>query len=372
MRRISLTTISLAGLLLSGCSILPPGAGGTQSCPAPAEQESDPNVIMDMARPSLSEVLNPESVQLSQDGTQLAAMHGNQILVWNEADGGSPSYSVGEATHPLDAGPMAASPDFSQFALRAADDVIRVVSADGASQQIELEDWHEHEDISQLEISPDGERLAVRGSSGIIALYAMENHELQMTLPACTDSAGEISFSPDSSQLFAASRNDATTVWDLQTQETVLELQSDDVYYTHGAWSHDGSRLAVSATSFGHGPEDHWNLTLVDTEAWEMIRTYPELSPTATAFFPDDEELLVATGATSIQRWQIGDIPEELSTGVVNDQTNMSPDGSTAYVADRETLVGFNLEAAEIRVTYDIPDFDCDEIARPQIFEECS
>lgn len=352
--------------------MVPPGAGGTQSCQAPPEQESDPNVIMDTARPSLSEVLDPDSLQLEQDGTQLAAMHGNQILVWDEADGGSPSYSLGEATHPLGAGPMAATPDFSQFALRDADDAVKVVSADGASQTIELEHWHENEDIEQLEISPDGERLAVRGSSGLVAIYETENHDLEMTLPACTDSAGKISFSPDSSQLFTASRNDATTVWDLQAQETVLELQSDEVYYTHSAWSHDGSRLAVSATSFGHGPEDHWNLTLVDTAEWEMIRTYPQLSPTATAFFPDDEELLVANGATSIQRWQIADIPVELSTGVVNEQANISPDGSTAYVADRETLIGFDFASTETRVTYDIPGFDCDEIARPQIFEECS
>src|SRR5699024_11973067 len=142
--------------------------------------------------------------------------------------------------------------------------------------------------------------------------------------------------------------------------------------YPHGAWSHDGARLAVSATSFGHGPEDHWNLTLVDTDAWEMIRTYPELSPTATAFFPDDEELLVATGATSIQRWQIGDIPEELSTGVVNDQTNMSTDGSTAYVADRETLAGFDLDDAEIRVSYDIPDIDCEVFTLIKSSYDCS
>src|SRR5699024_9362083 len=145
----------------------------------------------------------------------------------------------------------------------------------------------------------------------------------------------------------------------------------DDVYYTHGAWSHDGSRLAVSATSFGHGPEDHWKLTLVDTAEWEMIRTYPQLSPTATAIFPGEDDLLVAIGATSIERCHIADRPVVLATGELNEKANICRDGSTAYVADRGTLIGFGLASTQTRVTYDIPGYDCDEIARPQIFKEC-
>src|SRR5699024_1372007 len=134
---------------------------------------------------------------------------------------------------------------------------------------------------------------------------------------------------------------------------------------------HDGSRLAVSATAFGHGAEDHWNLTLMDTTQWGKIRTYPELSPVTTTFFPDDDELLVADGSTSILRWQIGSIPEKLSTGVVNYQAHLAPDGSAAYLADRETLVAFELDSAETLATYDIPDFQCSQVANPQIFEEC-
>lgn len=369
MRRISLTTVSLAALLLSGCSVVP-GTDGQVVCPAAPEPDSE--AIVDTVPPSLADVLDPDSLQLSQDGTQLAAMHGNQILIWDAADGGSPSDSIGEATHPTGSVPLAATPDFSQFVISDADDAVTIVSSDGADHTIELEQWHENEQVDQVEISPDGQRLAVRGSSGIIAIFSMADHDLEMTLSACSDSGGEMSFSPDSSKLFAASRHDATTVWDLETEETVMQLQSDDVYYTHGAWSHDGSRLAVSATSFGHGPEDHWNLTLIDTTQWEMIRTYPELSPVATTFFPNDEELLVANGSTSVLRWQIGAIPEKLSTGVVNYQAHLSSDGSTAYLADRETLVAFGLDSAETLVTYDIPDFDCSKMANPQIFDECS
>lgn len=346
-----------------------PGAGA-QECPAP--QEPDSNAISDVRPPSLDEILHPDSLQLSQDGTQVAAMHGNQILIWDAAEGGSPSDSIGEATHPTGSGPLAATPDFSQFALQSADDAVAVVSPAGEEQIIQLEQWHENEEVTQLEISPDGEQLAVRGSSGTIAIFSMADYELEMTLPACGDSGGEMSFSPDSSKLFAASRHEATTVWDLATEETVLELQSDDVYYTHGAWSHDGSRLAISATSFGHGPEDHWNLTLMDTTDWEMIRTYPELSPVATTFFPDDDELLVANGSTSIQRWEIGAIPDELSTGIANYQAQLSPDGTLAYLADRETLNRFDLESGETDVSYDIPEFDCSEIAGAETFEECS
>ena len=368
VRRLSITTLSLAALLLSGCSGLT--GADAQACPAPPEP--DPNTIMDVAPASLEDTLYPDSLQLSQDGTQLAAMHGNQILIWDAAEGGSPSHSIGEATHPTGSGPLAATPDFSQFALRSADHAVTVVSHDGEEQVIELEQWHDNEEVTQVEISPDSQQLAVRGTSGIIAVFSIADHELEMTLPACGDPGGEMSFSPDSLKLFAASRHDATTIWDLETQETVMELQSDEVHYTHGAWSHDGSRLAMSARAFRQGPDDHWNLTLVDTEEWEMIRTYPELSPTQTAFFPDDEELLVANSSTSIRRWEIGAIPVELSTGVANGQATLSDDGSTAYLAGRDTLMSFDLESGETDVTYDIPEFACAEIARPEIFAECS
>lgn len=45
---------------------------------------------MDAVPPSFDDVLDPDSLQLSQDGTQLAAMHGTQILIWDVADGGAP------------------------------------------------------------------------------------------------------------------------------------------------------------------------------------------------------------------------------------------------------------------------------------------
>lgn len=295
---------------------------------------------MDAVPPSFDDVLDPDSLQLSQDGTQLAAMHGTQILIWDVADGGAPRHSIGEATHPTGVVPLAATPDFSQFAIGDADAAVTIVSSDGDGHIIELAQWHEHEQVEQLEISPDGQRLAVRGSSGLIVIVSMTDHDLETMLPACSDSGGKISFSPDSSKLFAASR-------------------------------HDGSRLAVSATAFGHGPDDHWNLTLMDTTQWEKIRTYPELSPVTTTFFPDDDELLVADGSTSILRWQIGSIPEKLSTRVVNYQAHLAPDGSAAYLADRETLVAFELDSAETLATYDIPDFQCSQVANPQIFEEC-
>lgn len=56
---------------------------------------------------------------------------------------------------------------------------------------------------------------------------------------------------------------------------------------------------------------------------------------------------------------------------MVNYQAHLAPDGSAAYLADRETLVAFDLDSAETLATYDIPDFQCSQVANPQIFEEC-
>src|SRR5699024_11838867 len=67
----------------------------------------------------------------------------------------------------------------------------------------------------------------------------------------------------------------------------------------------------------------------------------------------------------------IGGTPQELSTGVTTRGAHVSPDGGTAYVANRETLIGFDLEAAEVRVTYDIPTFDCESVEHPGMFQEC-
>lgn len=361
--------LSLTTLLLSGCSLVPGSGTDAHSCPAPPDP--DAHEIADMSPPALEDVLYPPSLQVSQDGAQLAAMHGNQILIWDEAAGGAPSETIGEATNPAGMGSLAATPDFSQFVYREADDAVTVVSRDGHFETIELQTWHENERVVRVEISPDGDRLAVRGSSGAIVVYSLADHNLQMQLAACTDSPGDMSFSPDSSKLFAASRNDAATVWDLETEETVLELQPDEVYYTHGAWSHDGSRLAVSASTVSVRSEAEWNLSLVDTSQWEVTDTYPQFSPTSTMFFPDDDELLVANGSTSIQRWSLDGMPEEVTTGVPTDQAHIAPDGTTAYIADRQTLIGFDLESAQRSVTYDIPAFECSALERRSLYQEC-
>lgn len=387
---VSMLSLSASLALLPGCSPAPDPDGGAHECPPPREDER--GEVSDTALPSLSHILEPESLQISEDGTRLAAMHGDQILIWDEVEGGEPSRTVGDASDPLGSGPMAATPDLSRFAVRGdgapetagsgahgdasrdAHGTVDVISLDGGSEVVEtlaLEPWHDDEQVSRLAISPDGERLAVRGTSGLIAIHSSTDLGLEMTLPACAESPGDIAFSPDSSKLFAAGRADGAEVWDLDTQETALELASGQHGYSHGAWSEDEDLLAVSASSLGSGAGSSWNVTLVDTAEWEVIRTYPELSPTSTSFLPGGEELLVATGANWVQRWPIGGTPQELSTGVTTRGAHVSPDGGTAYVANRETLIGFDLEAAEVRVTYDIPTFDCESVEHPGMFQEC-
>lgn len=93
---------------------------------------------MDAVPPSFDDVLDPDSLQLSQDGTQLAALHGTQILIWDVADGGAPRHSIGEATHPTGVVPLAATPDFSQFAIGDADAAVTIVSSDGDAQSMNL------------------------------------------------------------------------------------------------------------------------------------------------------------------------------------------------------------------------------------------
>lgn len=198
--------------------------------------EEDEGVIYDVAPPSLAMTLVSGSLQVSEDGTEIAGLHGNQILIWDAATGGSASASIGEPTYAFGLSSLAAAPDFSFFAVPEGGDAIAIKSRTGDSETIALEPWLEDEKVQQIEISPDGERMAVRGSRGLIAIYDLPSRDLEMTLAACADSPGELALAqtPHNCSPPASMTKPLFGIWSNRTLSSTLNPRTCITNAGHG------------------------------------------------------------------------------------------------------------------------------------------
>jgi WD40 repeat protein len=185
--------------------------------------------------------------------------------------------------------------------------------------------------LESLAFSPDGKRLAV-GERGI-DIWDMDKSESQLNSPF-EGAVGSLAFAPNG-KILASGMHDATArVWDPATGR---ELQSFPVSKgetnskVHVAFSPDGSQLAAASSWFKDGRVQLW-----DTTNWKALPAdRPAQADTigfgikALRFFPDGKKLVIAVGE-KLATLDLGKKKEISLLGRVNNFQDMalSSDGT--------------------------------------------
>lgn len=378
MRRVLLALLGAA--LLPGCGnpLETPPESPVWCTPPPPRPESFvdqplsglPGLTMEQL--GLERPLWPSSIRVSADGTELAGLHGNQVLVWDALEGGEPQRSYGEATHPHAGGHLVATPDFSRFVVQAGPDGLPelVDGTSGARETIPVTLRHEHEVVRTIDLDPEGEQLATITNAGNVEIRSLSTGEQTQAFPACVDSPDSLRFSPDGRFLFIGNFGpNGAQVWDVSTGKQVATLRNEDMEVRLASWSADGTTLAIAVSAF-NSDDGSWNIMFVDTGSWETITTWPQFSPTMVEYMSSGE-LLVSERSIEFLVLDSEGTAYPHPTPVMGRVVLPSPESSIVYVANEQEIGGTHLDPDHRVIDFVVPPFDCDVLADPEPYEEC-
>jgi WD40 repeat protein/serine/threonine protein kinase len=111
-----------------------------------------------------------------------------------------------------------------------------------------------HSELAHVTFSPGGERLATSENRTVRVWNADTGQEV-LTLPSVEGFVTCLAYSPDGSQLAAASLGGAVKVWDMVTGETRLALRGHAGTVRGLTYSPDGRRLVTAAGGTSKGGE---------------------------------------------------------------------------------------------------------------------
>lgn len=185
--------------------------------------------------------------------------------------------------------------------------------------------------VKAIAFSPNGQQLATAGVE--VKLWDVHTRKEIYTLEHGKWVLA-VAFSPDGRMLATGDESGHINIWDVQTQQTVVQLDGDSTAVYTLMFSPDGKILASGGYE---GKIELWKV-----EGWEHLGT---LTVGATAFtvrFSPDSSTLANTGYESVELWKV-DSGEKIATltghtGWVN-AVAFSPDGrSLVSGGDDETL----------------------------------
>jgi WD40 repeat protein len=97
-----------------------------------------------------------------------------------------------------------------------------------------------------LAFDPTGERLVTSGQRGIIKIWDVKTGQDLMDIPDYAGTAANPVFSPDGSRLVIVGA-DGVHIWNLDTQEKLLELHIHTSYINGLAFNKDWSQMATAS-----------------------------------------------------------------------------------------------------------------------------
>lgn len=185
--------------------------------------------------------------------------------------------------------------------------------------------------VKAVTFSPNGQRLATAGIE--VKLWDVHTRKEIRTLEHGKWVLA-VAFSPDGRMLATGDESGHINIWDVQTQQTVAQLDGDFTAVYTLMFSPDGKILASGGYE---GKIELWKV-----EGWEHLGTLTVGGTTFTVSFSPDSSTLASTGYESVGLWKV-DSGEKIATltghaGWVN-AVAFSPDGrSLVSGGDDETL----------------------------------
>jgi WD40 repeat protein/DNA-binding SARP family transcriptional activator/class 3 adenylate cyclase len=160
-------------------------------------------------------------------------------------------------------------------------------------------------------LSPDGKLLAVvshelAAADGAVFDVRTGEEAFRLSAPNCCSESGfrAVSWSPDG-RYVAAGSEDATHVWDAETERLRHTLLGQNGYVPGVAWSPDSSRLVTGGSDGtarvweirGTGVRELWSLPAQETSKWIL----------GVAFSPDGTRVMASdAGISTVKIWDLG------------------------------------------------------------------
>lgn len=300
-------------------------------------QDTEREVITTDNAANLSELIRlgrgtADYIAWSPDGANLLV--GGTLGVWlydstaldtmNEPPLANPG---GEVTH------FDISPDGATLAISHSDESF-VQFHDAATGEL-VTTYEGEVSAGQLAYSSDGAFLSINGSSNGIEIYDVANSTLYTTVEASLDSSVSVLFSPDVTQIVAATRSNTLAAWDFINGGDPMEFAGHTSTINDMTYSPDGTLIASASSD---DSVRIWNAA----DATEIaVITQATADDTisdayAVAFSPDGSQLLTGHSG-SLRFWDVAAGADAEGTGT---QTSMidvvgtvediifSPDGS--------------------------------------------
>jgi WD40 repeat protein len=146
--------------------------------------------------------------------------------------------------------------------------------------------------------SPDGERIAAFAPNTGIIIWEVDSEEQVLEIPEVTDLASSIAFSPDGKFLAGGSSDLGTAIWDVKTGEEILFFP-ESAPITHVAFSKDDRTMATSAKN---GIVSLWDM---ETRALRLKIFGQSTGFNFLALSSDGEKVAVGNDRQSTSIWDV-------------------------------------------------------------------
>jgi hypothetical protein len=157
-----------------------------------------------------------------------------------------------------------------------------------------------------LAFSPDSKWIATGGIDGSVQLRDLTTRKTSHSLEGHSGWVRSIAFSPDSSRLYSASRDETVKVWQVPDGE-LLAIYQAQAGIEAAALSPNGNLLAVGTTPMHSNRHD---IELWNTEIGSIITTLsgPEYCYVYNlSFDPDSRALAVGLSVPMVRIWDVSD-----------------------------------------------------------------
>jgi len=151
-------------------------------------------------------------------------------------------------------------------------------------------------------LSPDGQRLAtINANTTFIQILDASNGQLLNNISLPSNAVERLAFSPDSTQLAAAGRDQKVHIWDATTGVELITLAGHTEFVIDAAFSPDGKHLASGGYN---GTVKIWSL-----EPSHEVLTIPNVSTNRFAVSPDGMHVAAFNPSTGklnlLQVWDL-------------------------------------------------------------------
>lgn len=203
--------------------------------------------------------------------------------------------------------------------------------------------------ITSIDWSPNGQMLAIANNNGTIEIKDVSTGvRIQNLITTQPNPILTVDWSPDGSKV-AATVGTEIHVWNTNTWQLIISLQSHLAPVWSIEWSPDGSKLASVVNLYS----PNFNFFIWDTITWQKIQTMEHFGSFYQVIWSPDNISLATTGGGAVELWKLPQTTEDkvltfTNIGEVVDAA-WSPDGTKiATVGDNDSVFVWDVATQQV------------------------